>query len=55
MKKYVETEPLQIIDNNNIEPQNSKPIDEKLTLNNVENVQYIDALSHFYEHAPKKK
>ena len=54
VKKYVETEPLKSIDNNDIEPQNSKPIDEKSTLNNVENVQYIDALSHFYEHAPKK-
>ena len=54
VKKYVETEPLQIIDNGNIEPQNSKPIDDKATLNDIENVHYIDALSDFYEHAPKK-
>ena len=54
VKKYVETEPLKIIDNGNIEPQNSKPIDDKATLNDVENVHYIDALSDLYEHAPKK-
>ena len=54
VKKYVETEPLKIINNDNIEHQKSKPRDDKSTLNNVENVHYIDALSDFYEHAPKK-
>jgi len=55
VKKFVETEPLKTGENENTEFTNNRNVNDVPTLNNVENVHYIDALSDYYEHAPKKK
>ena len=55
VKKYNEAEPLKIANNENQESTQDIIVEDKQTLNNVENVHYMDALSDFYEFAPKKK
>ena len=54
VKKYVMTEPLKQDKHEIAESTKDMQTDEKSTLNNVENVNYIDALSDYYDHAPKK-
>ena len=54
VKKYVETEPLKQDKHETAKLTKDVKPDAKSELNNVENVHYIDALSDFYEHAPKK-
>ena len=54
VKKYVETEPLKQDVHETAESTKDMQTDEKSTLNNVENVNYIDSMSDFDEQAPKK-